>query len=122
MSKVVSISTGNPVSREIAKLAYGYWLARCFRNGSPQEDFLRAYRQITSRQKDCRATNLAPVRIATPECLPDDGFSAEWESYEHSRNRPAAPVGACIARSGHLGPGRAGIEEPQEVPAAEASR
>jgi hypothetical protein len=32
--------------REIAVLAYRYWLARGFRNGSPQEDWLRAIRAV----------------------------------------------------------------------------
>jgi hypothetical protein len=32
--------------REIATLAYKLWLARSFRNGSPQEDWLRAQRTV----------------------------------------------------------------------------
>jgi hypothetical protein len=32
--------------REIAALAYEIWLARSFRNGSPQEDWLRAQRAV----------------------------------------------------------------------------
>lgn len=32
--------------RQIAALAYNLWLARGFQNGSPQEDWLRAQRQI----------------------------------------------------------------------------
>lgn len=32
--------------REIAALAYKLWLARGFRNGSPQEDWLRAQRAV----------------------------------------------------------------------------
>jgi len=32
--------------REIAALAYRHWLARGFQNGSPQEDWLRAQREV----------------------------------------------------------------------------
>jgi hypothetical protein len=32
--------------REIAALAYKLWLARGFQNGSPQEDWLRAQRDV----------------------------------------------------------------------------
>jgi hypothetical protein len=33
--------------RDIAALAYKLWLARGFRNGSPQEDWLRAQRAVS---------------------------------------------------------------------------
>jgi len=57
MSKIVSIKTRvcdksetralAPVrQREIAALAYRFWLDRGFQNGSPQEDWLRAQRAI----------------------------------------------------------------------------
>jgi putative hemolysin len=32
--------------REVAALAYKYWLARGFHDGSPQEDWLRAQRVV----------------------------------------------------------------------------
>jgi hypothetical protein len=32
--------------REVATLAYKLWLARGFQNGSPQEDWLRAQREV----------------------------------------------------------------------------
>lgn len=32
--------------REIAALAYKFWLARGFEDGSPQEDWLRAQRKV----------------------------------------------------------------------------
>jgi len=32
--------------REISEVAYQLWLARGFRNGSPQEDWLRAQREV----------------------------------------------------------------------------
>jgi hypothetical protein len=32
--------------REVAALAYKLWLARGFQNGSPQEDWLRAQREV----------------------------------------------------------------------------
>jgi hypothetical protein len=34
----------------ISKLAYGYWVARGYRDGNPQEDWLRAEREYLSRQ------------------------------------------------------------------------
>jgi hypothetical protein len=36
--------------REIAALAYKLWLARGFRNGSPQEDWLRALRAVCQQR------------------------------------------------------------------------
>lgn len=48
-AKVISILSGKPVSEKIADLAFQFWLARCFRNGSPEEDFLRAVREIRFR-------------------------------------------------------------------------
>ena len=37
---------GPAKQREIAALAYKFWLARSFQNGSPQEDWLRARRAV----------------------------------------------------------------------------
>ncbi len=51
--KVVSISAYRPVSgeqREIAELAYQIWLARCFRNASPEDALLRAEREVRGRR------------------------------------------------------------------------
>jgi hypothetical protein len=48
-AKVISILSGKPVSEKIADLAFQFWLARFFRNGSPEEDFLRAVREIRFR-------------------------------------------------------------------------
>jgi hypothetical protein len=36
--------------REIAALAYEFWLARGFQNGSPQEDWLRAQRAVSQQR------------------------------------------------------------------------
>jgi hypothetical protein len=36
-----------PKQQEIARLAYRHWLARSFRKGSPQEDWLRALREVS---------------------------------------------------------------------------
>jgi hypothetical protein len=36
--------------RETAELAYSIWLARAFRYGSPQEDWIQALRQRAGRQ------------------------------------------------------------------------
>jgi hypothetical protein len=35
--------------REVAELAYDFWRARRFRNGSPEEDLLRADRELRER-------------------------------------------------------------------------
>jgi len=35
--------------REVAELAYEFWRARRFRNGSPEEDLLRADRELRER-------------------------------------------------------------------------
>jgi len=40
--------------REIAALAFNLWLDRGFQNGSPQEDWLRAQREV-GRQERLRA-------------------------------------------------------------------
>lgn len=50
--KIIPISCAgkvrpSAVSEEIADLAFRYWLARCFRNGSPEQDFLQAVLAIT---------------------------------------------------------------------------
>jgi hypothetical protein len=47
MAKVIPISARKSVSLEIADLAYDFWLARCFKNGSPEQDFLRAVLEVT---------------------------------------------------------------------------
>jgi len=36
--------------REISVLAYSYWQARGFRDGSPEEDWLRAVEELRQRQ------------------------------------------------------------------------
>jgi hypothetical protein len=36
--------------RETAELAFSIWLARAFRRGSPQEDWIKALRQRSARQ------------------------------------------------------------------------
>ena len=36
--------------REIAAVAFELWLARGFQNGSPQEDWLRAQREVTRQR------------------------------------------------------------------------
>jgi hypothetical protein len=37
--------------REIGTVAYDLWLARAFRDGSPQEDWLQAQRQVQRRSQ-----------------------------------------------------------------------
>jgi hypothetical protein len=62
MTKVMSITTrvcdkfaarsiAPAQQREIAALAYQFWLARGFRNGSPQEDWLRAQRAVKQERR-----------------------------------------------------------------------
>jgi hypothetical protein len=36
-------------NQEVAELAYQFWRARKFRNGSPEEDLLRAARELRER-------------------------------------------------------------------------
>jgi hypothetical protein len=36
--------------KEIAEIAYQSWLTRAFREGSPQEDWLKAQRQVQKRR------------------------------------------------------------------------
>jgi len=52
---VISISAGRTLSQQIADLAFSYWLARGFRNGSPERDFLRAVMEITFQQHALQA-------------------------------------------------------------------
>jgi hypothetical protein len=35
--------------KEVAELAYEFWQARRFRNGSPEEDLWRAHRELRER-------------------------------------------------------------------------
>lgn len=51
--KVTSRQSPAGQQEEIADLAYKFWLARNFHNGSPQEDWLRAQRMV--RQSRLRA-------------------------------------------------------------------
>lgn len=39
-----------PDREEIARLAYSYWLARGGRGGSPEDDWLRAERELRARR------------------------------------------------------------------------
>jgi Protein of unknown function (DUF2934) len=49
-----SMEAGIPVTKpafeEIARLAYSYWEKRGFEGGSPEEDWLRAERELQSAQ------------------------------------------------------------------------
>jgi len=48
--------------REITAIAYDLWLARAFRNGSLQEDWLKAQRQVQKRNQRCIRTS--PTNIS----------------------------------------------------------
>jgi len=76
MAKVTPISTRKSVSLEIADLAYDFWLARSFRNGSPEQDFLRAVLEVTfGKPRD--NTALQPFLVGRQE---KRRFSGEAES------------------------------------------
>ncbi len=66
--KVVSISAYRPFSeqREIAELAYQFWLARCFRNASPQDALLRAEREVRGRRLASRGGAAGPFVVRKP--------------------------------------------------------
>jgi hypothetical protein len=55
--------SGAPSSEEIARLAYSYWEARGYQGGSPEEDWLRAERELSERLIQERAL---PARQHTP--------------------------------------------------------
>ena len=40
--------------QEIAAVAFEFWVARAFRNGSPAEDWLRAQRKVLGRAGDAK--------------------------------------------------------------------
>ncbi len=49
MVQVEPVADESPSHDEIAVLAYSYWEARGCQGGSPEEDWLRAERQLCSR-------------------------------------------------------------------------
>jgi hypothetical protein len=49
MAKVICITAGKRVAEEVSELAFSFWLARRFRKGSPEKDFLRAVLEVTFR-------------------------------------------------------------------------
>jgi acyl carrier protein phosphodiesterase len=62
---VISISKDARISEEIADLAYDYWLARRFRTGSPERDFLQAVIAVTyshTANQPERPSRLSPAR------------------------------------------------------------
>ena len=50
MVQVESVGDESPSHDEIAVLAYSYWEARGCQGGSPDEDWLRAERELSSRR------------------------------------------------------------------------
>jgi hypothetical protein len=42
-------SPNSPAQEEIAALAYSYWVTRGYHGGSPEEDWLRAERELHQR-------------------------------------------------------------------------
>jgi len=63
---------------EIAALAYKLWLARGFQDGSPQEDWLRAKREIFQRRFSAMAAGIprTPKRRASSRRLYVRGTSS----------------------------------------------
>jgi len=49
-SSLVESSLPAPSFDEIAQLAYSYWEARGYQGGSPEDDWLRAERELVSTQ------------------------------------------------------------------------
>ena len=47
--QIAAAVSHEPASDEIAHLAYTYWEARGYQGGSPQEDWLRAERELRAR-------------------------------------------------------------------------
>jgi len=58
-TKVIEIRAASSISerRQIADLAYEYWLARGFRSGSPEQDLLSAMLEVTFRDRRQRTSN-----------------------------------------------------------------
>jgi hypothetical protein len=48
-----------PAFEDIARLAYSYWQARDGQNGSPEEDWLRAERELSAADKISEPENTA---------------------------------------------------------------
>jgi hypothetical protein len=48
--KLASRTVASAKQRKIAALAYDFWLARGFQDGSPQEDWLRAQRALCQQR------------------------------------------------------------------------
>ena len=46
LEPVAGVAVCEPSQDEIARLAYSYWEARGYAGGSPQEDWLRAQREL----------------------------------------------------------------------------
>lgn len=60
---------------KIAALAFEFWLARAFRNGSPETDWLRAHHEVrrkmgtTSRRKTTTKLFLVQPRTSQPSMV-----------------------------------------------------
>ena len=52
----------NPM--DIARLAYSYWEARGYHGGSAEEDWLRAEKELASRQPEAESQRLARKEIS----------------------------------------------------------
>ena len=76
INKVVPIHPGISATqegREIADLAYQYWLARCFRDGSPEEDWLAAVREVRAKGVMPMPKPAGLFLVRKPRCLPTRG-------------------------------------------------
>lgn len=67
MARIIAMSTRNPLAQEIADLAFQFWVARAFRGGSLDDDFLRAVLEVTAGRNSAPVTpRLFLVRATVP--------------------------------------------------------
>jgi hypothetical protein len=68
--------TRSSAADAIAELAYKFWLERCFRDGSPEEDLFRAVCVNTMRVGQININSR--LRQAVPEAAANEAVAAEF--------------------------------------------